>query len=480
MTKGPLKISKGTRDTKGLTSQNSLYANNLQFPEIARDILMLFPQYSITNITAPFIMSEENAIGDLKFMYPVMGRTERALTCTGTAPTGDGAGDSVVWIEVEEGDAKPTWEYKLGEVLLRADDFGKKTVKGWLTPFKIMGNDDTDTVTSTMCAQGRQMGPVANSNTEFSEEGFGEQSFPDWLANYLTTTRYAQTVTGDAAASILWLEKNAGKLWAIGASPEEFFNELGKTDGGLLWKMEKDAWHGKTTMTADGRCTKTYKGKPLVRGNGLLQQIPQAMSFDYGAGTITSKTFLNYIANFKVYAGISGGKIMVTTGAGGAKKWYEVMSRDFLHNGNRGIVYTMENGRNVTVGEDIPTFHALGVDITVVENPILTDTVLNPNVDEEGFSINGCNFYFMDANLYPVKGQDGKMKNVPVVQKMVRRANGIDRSMIVKVVDGMVNPVEPEKIFASNARDGYSIEWLSQWLVALRKVNGMGALLRTS
>jgi len=474
---GGLTISKGTFDKDAITTQNSLYANSLQYPEIARTLLMLQPQYSLTNITAPFIQSEEMAVGDLKFEYPVIGRTDKPLTCTGTAPTGDGKGDSIVYIEVEENYAHPTWEYKLGEdVLLRVDStvLVKKTVKGYLVPFKIMGNDNTDTISSSDIYAQRRLGKVANSNTEYSERGYGAQQYPDWLANYLTTTRKQQTVTGDAATSILWLQKGDYKLWAIGASPDELMNELGQRDGGFLWDMEKDAWFGRTTMDENGICTKTDNGKPLVRGNGFLQQIQSNMTDEFSKGQLTQKMLLNHIRDFKIAAGINGGKITVHTGAGGVAAWYELLANFYLHQGNQGIVYTMDNGRKVTVGEDIPTVHLLNCDITIFENPILTDP-LNNDTDDEGLSLLGQSYFFVDGNT--TMGTDGKQ--IPTVQKMVRKANGIDRSMIVKVVDGMVNPVDPMRIFAASARDGYTIEWLSQWMLTLRKINGVSALFCT-
>lgn len=473
MTKGGLNISKGTFDKDGITTKNSLYTNGLQDPQIGRSILMLQPQFSLTNITAPFINTVEDSIGDWKYAYAVMGRSDKPLTCTGTAPTGTGVSDSIIYIETYENYAHPTWEYTLGEVLLRVDSTVpiKKTVKGYLNPFKIMGNEDTDTISSTEIYDGRKLGKRANSNVEYSERGYGAQMFPDWLANYMTTTRRAHTVTGDAAASIILLEKNNNVLWAIASSPEEFMNELGERGNGFLWELEQDAWFGRTTMRADGTCSKTDNGKPIIRGNGFLQQIKTSMTYGFNKRKMNRDRLLNFVRDFKQAAGITKGSIIGQTGAGGMADWYRFLSNDYLDN-NRGIVYTMDSGRQVTVGEDIPKVHLLGVDIMMVENPILTDP-LNNDTDDEGLSLLGQSYFFIDGNTYT----DRSGKQVGVVQRKVAKANGVDRGMITRVVDGMVNPVEPDKLFAASARDGYSVEWLSQGMTILARPNAAAALM---
>lgn len=470
-----IKIFKGTYDPDSITTQNSLYANNLIYPEVGRDLLMLQPQYSLTHITAPWIEEMVMNIGDKKYEYPVMGRIDKPLTLTGTAPVGDGAGDTVILIEVQEDYARPTWEYKLGSKLIRCHDYGQKTVNGYLVPFKIMTGDDTLTITSDEITQGRRLGKVANSNVEYSEKGYSAQQYPDWLANWTTISRAAKTITGDAASSILWLQKGTSKMWMIGSSPEEFQKAFAGKDGGFLWELEKDAWHGVSTMGTDGKCKKTDKdGKPIIRGNGFLKSIDASLTDEFGKGDMNRDVLLNMVRDFKLAAGINGGPISVHTGAGGAAEWYRFLANDYLHNGNRGITYTMDNGRKVIVGEDIVTVHLLGCDITVYENPVLTDP-LNNDTDDEGLSLLGQSYFFVDGNMsYSDEG-----KQIPTVQRMVKSANGINRKLITKVVDGMINPIDPMKLFSSNARDGFSVEWLAEGMTVLRKVNGVAAFYCT-
>jgi len=470
-----IKIFKGTYDPDGITAMNSLYANHTIYPEIAMDLLMTQPQYSLTNITAPFTEADVEGIGDKKFEFPVMGRKDRPLTMTDTAPIGDGAGDSIIYVEVEEDYARPTWEYKVGTALLRANDYGVKTVKGYRVPFKLMSGDPTDTIDSSEFYGGRRMGKVANSNTEYSEKGYGAQNFMDWMANWTTISRSAKTVTGDAASSILWIQKGNGpkaaKMWMIGSTPQEFMDQFGSQDGGFLWELEKDAWFGKTTMSTDGFSQKTDKdSKKIIRGNGFLEQISASMTDEFAKGTLTRDKLLNFIRDFKISAGINGGKITVHTGAGGVAEWYRLLANDYLHNGNRGIVYTMDSGRKVIVGEDIVTVHLLNCDITVFENPVLTDP-LNNDTDDEGLSLLGQSYFFVDGNM----SVSDTGKQIPTLQRKVKKANGIDRRLICKIVDGMVNPIDPMKIFSSNARDGYSAEWLSEGMTVLRKINGVAA-----
>ena len=466
-----IKIFKGTYDPDAITAMNSLYANHTIYPEIATDLLMLQPQYSLTNITAPFTEADVEGIGDKKFEYPVMGRRDRPLTLTDTAPQGDGAGDSIIYLEVEEDYARPTWEYKLGTQLLRANDYGVKTVKGYRVPFKLMSGDNTDTVSSDEIYAGRRMGKVANSNTEYSEKGYGAQLFPDWLANWTTISRSAKTVTGDAASSILWLKKGAAKMWMIGSTPQDFMDQFGSQDGGFLWELEKDAWFGETTMNTEGYSIKTDKeGKKIIRGNGFLKQISSSMTDEFDKGTLTRDRILTFIRDFKISAGINKGKITVHTGAGGVAEWYRFLANDYLNSNNRGLMYTMDSGRNVVVGEDIMTVHLLGCDITVFENPVLTDP-LNNDTDDEGLSLLGQSYFFVDGNM----SMSDTGKQIPTIQRKVKKANGIDRRLICKIVDGMVNPVDPMKIFSANARDGYSAEWLSEGMTVLRKTNGVAA-----
>lgn len=476
MANGPIKISTGTFDPDALTDQNSLIRNLLQYPEVASVVYESQPMYSLNYVTSAFIEEPETLISDNKYRYSVLGRIERSMTCTGTAPTGTISASQVGYIEFEEDYARPnsTWKFGTGGggggTLIIILGRPTRTVLGFKYPCRLMTGDKTAVFNNALVAVGKKAGPVASAFPEHSEKGYGNQQFPDWLENFTTTVRDEHKVTGDAATSVTWLEKNDQALWILG-SPEQALHAFG--NGGFPYKLEKASWFGQRTVDDNGNViVADLDGNLITAGSGFLQQIPSSMSNDYSEATITEDTFLDLIATFKHNAGLQKCKIDVHTGIGGAKVFAKVM-KDYAAKEARGIIYAMEpKGGGVIVGQDFETYHALGCDITVRENPVLSDDVANTDLSA------GTPFPDLSYNFYMVENsmEDG----IPTVQKFVKGGNGLSRGMVIKAIPGMVDPMNPKSMTAATARDGYAYEFLSQFMICVRKPNRVGQLIRTS
>jgi len=96
-----MRYSRGTYGKDSVES-NSLVANLLKYPEIARGMIRQYPQYSLNYfVDGTGRFAKEELIGENAFRWSIIGRLNRPSTCTGTF-AGNGANFTSFTVEFEK------------------------------------------------------------------------------------------------------------------------------------------------------------------------------------------------------------------------------------------------------------------------------------------------------------------------------------------------------------------------------------------
>lgn len=444
---------------KDTIENNALVTNLLKYPEISKALIRQFPQYSLTYFlegTGRF--AKEELIGDSAFKWAILGRLNRASTATGTA-TGTGVGHAVFSVEFAENYLNPqdVIRFKNGEQAIILDG-GTSTAGGTTYTMKLQTNDPAATITASNYAVGETVNTVGSVFEEGSLQGYENHVFPDWHVNYLTTSRKAKSITGTALTDVTWIENNGQRLW--------YFTDQNLVMEEYLYQLELSRWYGKSTMDTSGVSQVTNAaGNPLIAGDGLLAQISSANTDTY-SGTLTEDIIVDFIANLSLNAGKKNNQWMVFTGTAGKVAFHKAM-RDLIFQGS-SLIYDMDSARNLELGVHYTTYNALGHRITLVHCPIFDDPNLHTDLDPvTGYPKESYRMVFMDM---------GVTNGISNVEVKVKGAGGVDRGMIVKYIPGMVNPFDQKSMVASNAKDGFTCEVLSESGLIVRNPLSCGQL----
>ena len=115
-----MKFHSGTYGKETIES-NALVTNLLKYPEIARNLIRQYPQYSLTYfVDGTSRFAKEELIGENAFRWSILGRTNRPSTCTGTN-AGNGLALTQFEVEFQENFFqtrlfKTTWEKQFEKI----------------------------------------------------------------------------------------------------------------------------------------------------------------------------------------------------------------------------------------------------------------------------------------------------------------------------------------------------------------------------
>lgn len=457
-----MKIHSGTYG-KDTVESNSLVSNLMKYPEISKMMIRQYPQYSLNYFVDGLgRYAKEEMIGDNKFQWPVMGRLNRPSTLTGTN-SGTGAGGATFTLEVEENYLNPNdiVRFKSGRsaVILQEPT---NTSGGYTYSMQLTGGQgasDPGLIASDLVA-GITIGAIGNAFSESSLRGYENHKYPDWYTNHTTISRKAKKVSGSALTDITWIENKGSKLW--------YHSDFDYVMEDFLWQREFDSWYGETTMDSNGNPTiiDVKTGKPIIKGDGLLRQISNANTDTYN-GVLTESQITSFMTQLKLNSGFKDKHWIVHTGAAGSLAFHNAMKELIVDTGN--YIYDAQAGKNIQIGGNFNTYQAVGVKITLVENPLFDDPHVHTDVDPNtGYLKESFRMVFTDF------GTDKKVSNL---ERKVKGAGKINRGMIMKYVSGMVNPHNQKSMEAATAEDSFSCEILSESMIVLRNNLSCGQLL---
>lgn len=446
---------------KDSVQSNALVTGLLKYPEISPSLIKQYPQYSLTYFTdGTSRFAKESIVGDNTVKWAIQGRLNKPSTLTGVY-VGDGVGNSVFTVEFEENYFNPNDVVRFkGGVQAIVMSEPVPSTNGYTFRLKLQTGDVTAVIAASSLAAGLTANTVGYAFPEGSERGYENAAYPDWYVNYLGITRKAKTITGSALTDITWIESNGQKLW--------YFTAQEQTQEEYMWQKEFDAWYSTSTMDANGVCQVfDDKGKPLVKGDGILKQI-DASNIDTYNGVLTEKRLTDFLAQLALNTGRKGNHWMVFTGTAGKLAFHEAMKNLVYPSGN--LVYDAALGKEQEIGVNFTTYSALGHRMTLVDCALFDDpNVHNNDIDPvSGYAKESFRMVFMDWSV---------TNGVANVEKKVKGAGGITRSMIMKYITGMVNPFNQEEINAASAKDGFTVEWLDEFCMIVRNPLSCGQLV---
>jgi len=457
-----MRIHRGTYG-KDTIESNALVTNLLKYPEIARTIIRQYPQYSLTYfVDGTGRFAKEEVIGENQFRWALLGRLNRPATCTGVF-VGNGLAHTVFTVEFEENYFNPNDTIRFKDKSI-AIVLGEPTVSagGYTYSLKLQTNNPASAVDTSSFAAGNTAGKLSTGFGEHSERGYENHVYPDWYTNYLSIYRKAKSISGSALTDITWVEaKDGQRLW--------FFSDQMHQYDEFLYEMEKDSWYSRSTMDANGSSTVFGPdGRPVVKGDGILRQIDSA-NIDTYTGQLTEDRLTDFLAQLALNTGTKNNQWMVYTGTAGMVAFHRAMKDLVYPSGN--LVYDALTGRDMEIGVNFTTYNALGHRLTLVHNPIFDDPNLHgSDIDPvTGYINESFRMVFLDM---------GMTNGVSNIERKVKGAGGINRSMIIKYIPGMVNPFDQSTMTASNSRDGFVCEMMSESGIIVRNPLSCGMLVK--
>ncbi len=455
-----MKFHSGTYGKETIES-NALVTNLLKYPEIARNLIRQYPQYSLTYfVDGTSRFAKEELIGENAFRWSILGRTNRPSTCTGTN-VGNGLGLTQFEVEFEENFLNPNDVIRFADKA-QAVVIGEPTATagGYTFQLKLMTTDATLAVSAAALLAGVTVGKVGTAFTESSERGYENHVYPDWYINHLGITRKAKSISGSALTDVTWIEAGGQRLWYF-ADQEIAMDEY-------LYELELDSWYSTSTMDANGNSTVfDSNGKPLVKGDGILRQI-DAANVDTYSGPLTEKRLTDFLAQLKLNTGEKKSHWMVFTGTAGMVAFHEAMKDLVYPSGN--LIYDALIGKDQEIGVNFTTYNAIGQRMTLVHNPLFDDPNLHGNDIDPATGYPKESFRMVFLNM-------GTTNGVSNIEKKVKGAGGINRSMIIKYIPGMVDPFDQGSMRAANSRDAFTCEILSESGIVVRNPLSCGQLL---
>lgn len=444
---------------KETIEQNALVTNLLKYPEISKALIRQYPQYSLSYFlegTGRF--AKEELIGDNSFKWAILGRLNRPSTVTVQGANATPGLDVEFSLTLDENylNLYDVVKFAVGHVAVVTT---VPTSAPYVYGFKFVAGTAPSVNTNTILA-GSKLGTVGSMFPESSTQGFENHVYPDWYVNYLTITRKAKSISGSALTDITWIENNGQRLW--------YFTDQNLVMEEYLYQLELSRWYGKTSANTSGVAQITQGGKKLLSGDGILAQIGSANTATYNTTTnaLDEAKIAEFIAQLSLNAGVKNNEFMVFTGTAGRLAFHKAMV-NHIQSGS-SLAYDLDAGRNVTVGANFTTYVALGHKITLVHCPLFDDPNLHFDMNgTTGFPKESYRMVFMNM---------GVTNGVANVEVKVKGAAGIDRGMIVKYIPGMVNPFDQKSMIASNSRDSFTCEILSESGIIVRNPLSCGML----
>ena len=458
-----MKIHSGTYGKDSVES-NSFITNLMKYPEISKVMIKQFPQYSLNYfVDGTGRYAKEEMIGENKFQWSVLGRLNRPSTLTGTN-VGTGAGGATFTLELQENYINPNdvVRFASGKSAINLSQ-ATASAGGYTFTFQLtggLGAAEPGLVASDLVA-GITVGTIGSAFSESSIRGYENHVYPDWYVNYTGIHRKSKKFSGSALTDILWIENGGQKLW--------YHTDVNLVMEEFLYQRELDDWYGETTVDANGVPTvfDPKTGLPIYKGDGILKQISSANIDTYG-GNLTEDQIVSFMTQLKLNCGYKNKHWMVYTGAAGIESFHKAMKELIVLTGN--YIYDAQAGKDIQIGGNFKTYQAVDTKITLVHNPLFDDPNLHSAVDPAtGYLKESFRMVFTDF------GSDSS--GVSNIERKVKGAGKINRGMIIKYIEGMVNPYDNKKMMASNPGDFFSCEILSESTIIVRNNLSCGQLI---
>lgn len=306
-------------------------------------------------------------VGNTKVMWPVKGMKTRLGTFTTDAvcnisaySTTPGKYQSVIAIYVDTNWFAPydilELEDNRTQVHVVDDILPEETSPGtWRYYVKLVTNDETDFIDTSLLESGKQIGWVQTAFYEMSETAYEKYTFHEMATSYMTLQRMKWSISGTAEqmkTNTTWVEHNGVKMWTEYADMQMLER----------WAMAREYQliFGKGTVTSNETVLlKDLKNREILAGDGIMNQGDGALRFQYNQMTIN--TIENVMDNMALYSNNDG---IIEIGVIGGRKFLNNFMKVMANYVGTSLEHVVEGtGRNKGINATYSFYEFNGVRI---------------------------------------------------------------------------------------------------------------------
>lgn len=320
----------------------------------------------------------------------------------------------------------------------------------------------------SLLSSGSRVSREGSAYEEYSEDAdIVNYNTPFKLRNQLTTMRLQYDITGDAFSSVMVIAMKGpnGKTSYLWSDYQEWqaLRQWYKT-------IERYLVYSQYNTNADGTTNvKGTNGRPVHVGAGLLQQISSSNRETYTK--LTAELLEDYLFNLSYnILGRGERKFVALTGEMGMKEFDRVLKEKASAYNLIDTKFISGSGQELTLGGQFVTYKMLnGVELTLKHMPLYDDPIYNRELHPiSNKPLESYRMTFIDFGM-----RDGESN----VQKVVRK----DREMVMWHIAGSVAPsvghAKSISTLRANARDGYSVNFLTEQGIMMKDPTTSGELI---
>jgi hypothetical protein len=316
---------------------------------------------------------------------------------------------------------------------------------------------------------GKQVSREGNAYEEYSEEAdIVNYQTPFKLRNHLTTMRLSYDITGSAFSSVMVIQMRDPKT----KKSSYYWSDYQEWIALRQWydSIDRFAVYSKFNANPDGTTDLMgTNGRPVYIGAGLLQQIAPANKRTYT--TLTADLLEDFLFDLSYnILGTNQRKFIALTGEMGMKEFDRVLKQKASAYTLVDSKFVTGSGQELTLGGQFTTYKMLnGVELTLKHMPLYDNIIYNRKLHPtSGKPLESYRFTFLDIGM-----RDGEANLVKVVRK--------DREMVMWHTGGSVAPgaghAKSISTLRSNAKDGYSVHFLSEQGIMLKDPTSCGEII---
>ena len=330
------------------------------------------------------------------------------------------------------------------------------------------GQADSFILPSLLTA-GSKISREGSAYEEYSEQAdIVNYPTPFKLRNQLTTMRLSYDITGSAVSTVMVIamrDPQTGKKSFLWSDYQEW-RALRQ------WYETIDRWlvYSKFNSNADGTTDLVgANGRPVYIGAGLLQQIAPANRRYYT--TLTLDILDEFLSDLSYnILGKGERKFIALTGEMGMRELDRVLRAKATGYSLVDTHFVTGTGQDLTLGGQFTTYKGLnGIELTLKHFPFYDNTVYNRKLHPiSGKPLESYRLTFIDF---------GQRDGEPNLMKVIRK----DRGLVLWHTGGSVAPgaghAKAISTLRSNAKDGYSVHFLSEQGLMLKDPTTSGELI---
>jgi hypothetical protein len=340
----------------------------------------------------------------------------------------------------------------------------------WVYTVVVADGQPDSYILPALLAAGKQVSREGSAYEEGSEQAdIVNYMTPFKLRNRLNILRLSYDITGSAYSTVMVIEmkvpgtNKSTKYWADYQEWVALKQWYKTIDRWLVYSKHNGQSDG-TTMLKGGN------GRPVYTGAGLLQQIAPSNTRYFT--TLTLGILEDFMSDLSYNILDKGNrKFVALTGEMGLREFDRVI-RDKVGTLLTGVEskFISGSGQELVLGGQFTTYRWLnGMEMTVKHLPLFDDVVLNRKLHPiSGKPLESYRYMILDIGM-----RGGEPNLVKVVRK--------DREMVMAHTAGLVAPgvghAKSIGTLRSNAKDMYSVHFLSECGIMLKDPTTSGQLI---